>query len=54
MIVHPLDFKINRDLVYLKLGLLSTPIIRSTANMRVSVEIIHTQDHEEEETSESI
>lgn len=38
MILNPLDFKLNTDLTFLKLGLLLKPEIRSTANVKVNVD----------------
>lgn len=40
MIMNPLDFKINRDLIFLRLGISHTPLVRSTAYLNIGIQFI--------------
>lgn len=46
MIVNPLDFKINTDLIFLKLGISHNAQIRSTANMNIGIHFAGILEHE--------
>ena len=49
MITNPLDFKINADLVFLKLGISHSSLIRSTAKLNIGINFIGFLDHDLEQ-----
>lgn len=45
MILNPLDFKINLDLIYLKLGVVHTHKLRSTAKIDFNIYFSDVNEH---------